>query len=239
MSESPQYYIEKKIYHSPGFSFVYEINWNVAAISGNAKATGYIVQHFLRKSTPPNFLVNDTEYYEAWELRNGILLDAGTVCDDRFCVGATTLEDSIRKSLGTKGEYCINGNVYWIPESSSLAPIVNSWSKCVPDAAGLRSNYLFSELTNEYFVFSRPLFIHRWSLITNDEVKSKLKAIFLLCYHDHKDDLEYLSSWLPCFVSSCLRCYLKLAVIQLRIEASLCQKFLVCAAFNDVAVFHH
>ena len=44
MSESPQYFIEKKIYHGPGFSFVYEINWNVSAIRGNATATGYIVR---------------------------------------------------------------------------------------------------------------------------------------------------------------------------------------------------
>lgn len=197
MSESPQYFIEKKIYHGPGFSFVYEINWNVSAISGNAKATGYVVQHLSRKSTPPNFLVDDTEYYEAWELRNGILQDAGTVCDDRLCVDSD-LEDSIRRSLGTQGEYCINGNVYWIPESSPLTSIVNSWSERVPDAAGLRSDYLFPELTSEYFVFSRPQFIHRWSLITDNEVKSKLKATFLHCYHDHKDDLEYLSSWLDC-----------------------------------------
>ncbi len=197
MSESPQYFVEKKIYHGLGFSFIYEINWNVSAISGTAKATGYIVQYLSRKSTPPNFLVNDTEYYEAWNLHDGILQNAGAVCDDRFCVDSS-LEYSIRRSLGTYGKYCISGDVYWIPESSPLTSIVNSWSDRVSDAAGLKSNYFFPEFTNEYFVFRRPQFIHRWSLVTDDEVKSKLKATYLHCYHDYKDDLEYLSSWLDC-----------------------------------------
>lgn len=196
MSDSQQYFIEKKIYHGPGYSFQYDINWNVPIISGSESATGFIVQHFSRTAIPPNFVKDDIDYYEAWEVRNGNLVDTGKECDDRFII-TSTLEESLRASLGTQGEYRISGDVYWLPSSSSLYNVVNSWSrKTVEQTAGLKGSYEFQMLTDDYLVFKREPFIHSWSLITENEVIFKLKNAYLNCYPNYKNDFEYLSGWL-------------------------------------------
>lgn len=200
MSDSMQcqYFFEKEVYHGIGCAFRYEINWNVQAISGSDKANGYIVQHFSSSSVPPNFLIDDTEYYEAWRLRNGKLVDTGAVCDDCFSVGST-LEDSIRRSLGTQGEYRFNGDVYWIPAISPLFTIVDSWTPgAVKRAGGLKSSLIFPELKDEYFIFKREQFVHCWSLITEEEIKAKLEKAYLRGYPECRNDVEYLSDWLDC-----------------------------------------
>ena len=46
--ESSRYIDEVNCYHSAGFSFDYQINWIVPAITGSENANGYIVQHFTR-----------------------------------------------------------------------------------------------------------------------------------------------------------------------------------------------
>ncbi len=196
MSASQQYFFEKGIYHSYGYSFQYDINWNISAISRSKEATGFIVQHFSRMSTPPNFVKDDISYYEAWEVRNGNLVDVGKECDDRFIV-TSTIEESLRTSLGTQGEYRITGDVYWIPSSSQLYSIVDSWSReTVEQTAGLKGSYEFQQLTDDYLVFKREPFIHRWSLITDNEIVFKLGAAYLNCYPEYKNDFEYLSGWL-------------------------------------------
>lgn len=196
MSNLQPYFVEKKIYHSYGFSFQYDIDWNIPAISGSKKATGFIVQHFSRTSIPPNFAKDDIDYYEAWEVRDGNLVDIGAECDDRFIV-TSTIEESLRTSLGTQGEYRITGDVYWIPSRSPLYSIVDSWSReTVKQTAGLKGSYEFQKITDDYLVFKREPFIHRWSLITDDEVVSKLETAYLNHYPECKNDFEYLSGWL-------------------------------------------
>lgn len=63
--ESSRYIDEVNCYHSAGFSFDYQINWIVPAITGSENANGYIVQHFTRLSQPKNSIVDDIEYFEA------------------------------------------------------------------------------------------------------------------------------------------------------------------------------
>ena len=81
--ESSRYIDEVNCYHSAGFSFDYQINWIVPAITGSENANGYIVQHFTRLSQPKNSIVDDIEYFEAWRIKNGVCLDRGK-CDDEF-----------------------------------------------------------------------------------------------------------------------------------------------------------
>ena len=45
-----------------------EINWNLLDITGSNEATGYIVQHFMRRANPRQNFLDDADYYEAWKI---------------------------------------------------------------------------------------------------------------------------------------------------------------------------
>lgn len=201
--------------HSKSFIFEYQINWNVEAISGVSNANGFIVQHFSRKSTPSNFAVKDSEYWEAWKVKNGICVDRGNLCDDEFEV-FMELADSFRVSLGTSGSYELNGDVYWMPVTSEVYSTIDSWSKtAVREANGLRASYDKPDGIDSYFVFSRPQFIHSWSLLEEAEIKEKILATYLhfcpqytttdidylTCHLDHifenqNSDMQYIKEWI-------------------------------------------
>lgn len=198
--ESSRYIDEVNCYHSAGFSFDYQINWIVPAITGSEYANGYIVQHFTRLSQPKNSIVDDIEYFEAWRIKNGMCLDRGQ-CDDEFSVGMNQGFCALHDALHTKGCFEISAAVYWIPEFSPLCEIVDKWSDTtVAQTAGLKGSYGFRDLSEEYLVFHRPLFIHSWSLITEDEIENKVqKAIFAYCPNNTPRDealmnenLEYI-----------------------------------------------
>lgn len=192
--ESSRYIDEVNCYHSAGFSFDYQINWIVPAITGSENANGYIVQHFTRLSQPKNSIVDDIEYFEAWRIKNGVCLDRGK-CDDEFSVGMNLGFCALQKALHTKGSFEISAAVYWIPEFSQLCKIVDKWSDtAVTQTAGLKGSYDFRELSEEYLVFHRPLFTYSWSLITEDEIKSKVqKAIFAYCPNNTPRDEELMN----------------------------------------------
>ena len=194
LMESSRYIDEVNCYHSAGFSFDYQINWIVPAITGSENANGYIVQHFTRLSQPKNSIVDDIEYFEAWRIKNGVCLDRGK-CDDEFSVGMNLGFCALQKALHTKGSFEISAAVYWIPEFSQLCKIVDKWSDtAVTQTAGLKGSYDFRELSEEYLVFHRPLFTHSWSLITEDEIKSKVqKAIFAYCPYNTPRDEELMN----------------------------------------------
>lgn len=194
--EASHYIDEVYCYHSAGFSFDYQINWIVPAITGSEYANGYIVQHFTRLLQPQNSIegVDDIEYFEAWRISNGVC-PGPKECDDEFSVGMNLDFCELRRALHTKGRFEISAAVYWIPEFSPLYEIVDNWSDTtVVQTAGLKGSYGFRELSEEYLVFHRPLFIHSWSLITEDEIEDKVqKAIFAYCPNNTPRDEELMN----------------------------------------------
>ena len=178
------------------------IKWNVPLITSNSNASGFIVQKFGRKLSPPDALKNknllDTEYYEAWKVENGAISpeDHGE-CDDMFSIGEYLCFPTREFicSLDTKGRFEFTGSVYWIPESSPLYRIVNSWSKEeVPQANGLRATYQCKELDGVPPLFIRDSFIHEWDLVGEDHIYSAVKAaVFRYCPKNTKRDQELLS----------------------------------------------
>lgn len=173
------YYSVINEYHSDTTTFEYCINWNVSEISSEEHASGYIVQHFRRKSTPQNFLIDDTDYWEAWKVNNGINVDRGSVCDDTFAV-RIELADAFRKSLRTRGRYDLNGDVYWVPSSSEIFTTIDSWSTTtVHGACGLKASYEKPVGIDSYFVFSRPQFSHSWSLVDDSEIRERVLTTYL------------------------------------------------------------
>ena len=148
-------------YHSAGFAFSVSINWNIPEITGKIDSNGYIVQYFRRKSEPANFLVDDIKYFEAWKIENGLMTDYDADrCDDCICVDTDLfggINIILKKSLGTCGKYIIDTEVYWIPKTDSLYDIVDKWSiETVKQANGLKGDYSFEGLSEEYLVFKRP-----------------------------------------------------------------------------------
>ena len=178
-------------YHSKGFTFYLKIDWNVEAIAGEAKPSGYIVQRFSRQSEPVNFKVNDTEYYEAWKVESGCNIDRGNECDDRFSVDAS-LGESLRSCLKTAGKYILKSDVFWISQKSELYDVIDSWPcDTVKQANGLHSSYDRPDDIEKYFVFTRPTFIHEWSLLSAQEIEEKLlSSVLSYCPRNTKRDTE-------------------------------------------------
>ena len=178
--DNKKYYNVINDRHETFWSFSYQINWNVSAISGELSANGYILQHFKRIANPPQPLLEDTEYYEAWKVTSGACdWVRGQYCDDEFTVGnpLSSCED-IHNCLGTKGMFTILADVYWIPMSSDLYRIVDNWSPTkVRQANGLKADYIFPELTREYFVFTRPTYKHEWNFIDTDLVDRTVRKL--------------------------------------------------------------
>lgn len=113
----------------------YEIKWNVPKITGSLNAEGYIVQHFSRVTTPALPFLPDKSYYEAWKITNGIC-DNNKLFDDGYAIAlypsdgaqnAEELVDSVVHSVGTTGKIEFFGDVYWIPRSDKLYPLICKW----------------------------------------------------------------------------------------------------------------
>ena len=180
-----------------------KINWNISAISGSQKASGYILQHFTRKLEPFNVLktdeYNDISYFEAWKAVGGAISidDKGSVCDDMFCIGNSyTLFDDFTRSLGTKGSFSFYGDVYWIPYDSKLYRIINTWKKDeIKQSAGLRATYDFIDIGEEYRHFVREPFIHSWDLTDEETIYEQAKIIlFRYCPNSTERDYNLLKT---------------------------------------------
>ena len=174
-----------------------EINWNLLDITGSNEATGYIVQHFMRRANPRQNFLDDADYYEAWKIENGISVDRGNICDDLFSVGDWSIYGyptaDMANSIGTKGSFVFTGDVYWIPEGNSeLYRIVESWSiTSVPQANGLKASYSFEKLSTVKPVFSREPFIHTWDYSTPELFQEEVSDfLFRLCPKREKRDTE-------------------------------------------------
>lgn len=211
MSLSNAFYTIKKETHSEYCAFELQINWNVTNISKSTNADGYIVQYFSRTSHPPVDFLEDISYFEAWRVTNGSCqYDSNTICDDLFAVGSWFSHSSeINNSIGKAGEFRIEASVYWIPKASTLFEFVDKWTTTeVPQANGLKSCYSFPELSNEYHVFSRPLFIHKWDFRDPLKVKSVIKeCMFTMCHENTPRDESILKANLSCIFAGHPTCY--------------------------------
>lgn len=194
------YYTVIKETHKEFWSFDFQINWNVSAIAGANNENGYIVQHFKRTACPPQPLLEDISYYEAWEVIDGCCSkERQQVCDDEFTVGLLhNSSEDIHHSLGTAGTFIIQSDVFWILKDSPLYSIVNGWSEReVKQANGLKATYSFPELTEAYFVFSRPTFKHEWNFIDVDLIDQVVrKIVFRMCPNNTKRDRYLLGEYL-------------------------------------------
>ena len=199
-----EYYFVKKEQHESFWSFDFQIDWNVKTISGGLTANGYIVQHFKRTAVPSQPLLDNIEYYEAWQVTEGECEKDPNQYkeekyDDAFSVGDK--HDSsldIHNSLGTKGAFIINADVYWIPRSSHLYGIIDKWPRHVIKQAGeLKATYCFPELTVDYFVFSRPEFKHEWDFVAIEIVDRTVRdKIFKFCQKYTERDIWLLNNYL-------------------------------------------
>ncbi len=150
------------------------IKWNVEVIAGYERPNGFIVQHFFRTSSPKDFILDDTSYYEAWEVKDGFCIDTkGQFYDDEFAIGHPMDQlEVFPKSTYTAGEYCFTGKVFWVDESkhSSLFQVVRKWPRNeVKQAGGLHSVYQSDEFADKRPDYKRTPFIYRWNML-NDEV---------------------------------------------------------------------
>jgi hypothetical protein len=174
------YYDEVRNFSSKNYSFEFGINWNVQSITNNHIGDGFIVQHFIRSvDTSINNIFPD-DYFEAWRVTGGKCeRDANQTCDDMFSLGTHYGYFGIAKSVGTKGTVKCNGDVFWIPKSSVLFSIVDGWTTTeVEGANGLKAAYEFPELTNNYYVFTRPTVVHSWDMSSDEAIyKSVLESI--------------------------------------------------------------
>lgn len=194
------YYTIIKETHKEFWSFDLQIDWNVTEISGGSNANGYIVQHFRRTACPSQPLLEDVDYYEAWKVVNGrCLKEKRQICDDEFTVGCPfNSSEDIHHSLGTAGSFILQGDVFWIPKNSSLYVIVDNWSEHeVKCANGLKAAFSFPDLTEDYFVFSRPVFKHEWNFVDVDIVDHVVrKIVFTMCPNNTKRDWQLLNDYL-------------------------------------------
>lgn len=176
MNEKKYFQFKSDEYHSHGFNFEVKIDWIVEDFISDEEKSGYIVQHFRRESKPVNFQVADTDYFEAWHIVDGQNIDHGCECDDSIAVSAY-LGDALKSCFDTKGYYKITCDVYWIPSHSDLYATVDSWKHTtVEQAKGLKSSWDFPLLTESYHVVHRPIILHEWSLLTDEEIKSGVLA---------------------------------------------------------------
>lgn len=185
------------------------INWNPVNISNSDMASGFIVQHFTRELIT-KFSIDipkNANYYEAWEVVNGIVQDKGDSCDDMFAIGnCMEYFELFKKCVGTSGRYEFKGDVFWIPVDHELYKIVDSWEKgTVNEAGGLKSI-----VSSEYFdklkpLFSRNPFIHEWDLTNIYDVYNIAKDM-LFKYCHNKCDRELLLSEIDNVIPSEYKC---------------------------------
>lgn len=161
--------------------------WNVEVIAGYEKPNGFIVQLFSRKSCPPNTILPDVKYYEAWLVKDGITIDSlDQGYDDLFAIANPMYPlEVFSKSIYTYGEYRFEGKIFWIDKGkdSTIYKIVKDWpTDEVPQAGGLRAVYhsdIFDEMVAD---FIRIPFIHSWDLTTAQKVYEVAKqAVFKMC----------------------------------------------------------
>ena len=192
-----EYYTEIKSEHTESCMCELLINWNPVAIAQSGTASGYIVQHFSRKLITEYQIdiPQNTSYYEAWKVTNGIVTDRGEVCDDIFSIGNDwQYFDLFKKCAGTSGKYVFKGDVFWIPESHRLFDVVSSWNEqTVKSANGLKATFECDDFNFIEAVFSRLPFEHEWDL-TDEAViyDTAKKMLFRYCYS--QNDRERLLS---------------------------------------------
>ena len=192
-----EYYTEIKSEHKESCMCELLINWNPVTIAQSATASGYIVQHFSRELITEYSIdiPQNTSYYEAWKVTNGIVVDRGNICDDMFSIGNDwQYFDLFRKCAGTSGTYVFKGDVFWIPDNHRLFDMVSSWKECaVNEAAGLKSTYSCGDFRLIEPVFSRTPFIHEWDLTDKTVIYDTAKRM-LFRYCHSKNDRELLLS---------------------------------------------
>lgn len=151
-------------------------------------ANGYIVQHFRRQFDSENDFLKDISYYEAWQVEDGKVKESSE-CDDVFAIGHPSNSlDMLKYEHGKCGRVIFSGDVYWIPSSSELSEIINSWEETtVKDANGLKASYTFNELSEKYFVFQRPDFIHKWDLRSKKHVFDIVTDLLIAYYSNYHD----------------------------------------------------
>lgn len=161
------------------------VKWHPEVIAGYEKPNGYIVQRFSRKSEPSNLIVDDTSYYEAWKIENGICVDTeNQKYDDQFAVGHPLFPSEVLpESIKTKGIFCFEGEIYWVDAHSDLYNVVAEWpTDEVQQSGGLHSTFnseIFKCRTPDYI---RPKFKHCWNLESDESVYLVVKELlFRMC----------------------------------------------------------
>lgn len=179
--EKKYYKLTSEEYHSHGHTFQVDIDWIVEDFISEERS-GFIVQHFRRVSEPADFQVNDTEYYEAWRIVDGHNKDHGKKCDDSIMV-SNYLGDSLKSCIDMSGQYKVTCDVYWVPKSSELYQIVDSWDiNTVEQANGLKSSWDCPPLIEDFHVVQRPEIIHKWSMTSDEEIKTSILADAVRAY---------------------------------------------------------
>ena len=161
--------------------------WNVEVIAGYEKPNGIIVQMFSRKSNPPNTILPDIKYYEAWLVENGIATDSlNQGYDDLFAIANPLYPlEVFSKSIYTQGEYRFEGEIFWIDKLKdySIYKIVKDWPNDeVSQAGGLRAVYHSDVFEGMVADFVRIPFIHSWDMMSDQKVYAVAKqAVFKMC----------------------------------------------------------
>ena len=144
------------------------INWNLDGLSISKSEQVFIVQELCIKAIPLNEYVEPIRYYEAWEVKGGIVVSTkDDYCDDMFRVGNDFDEDNlIKNSMGKSGMILFMARVYVVRNNSELYNCVNNWPlEEVKQANGLRASKVTSKLQEEFKnmpVFERDIFRHDW-----------------------------------------------------------------------------
>lgn len=190
--------------HGPGCACYLLVNWIPEDFIGNGDNTGYIVQHFRRQLSQDSTLeipeYCSTEYFEAWYIENGIIVDAHSddTCNDQFSIGnPMMLSDQFPLSINTKGHFTFRGELYWVPKDCSLFSTVDVWDRTtVKQANGLKSSFSCPEIENQLKpVCIRRDFEHSWDLSDEEKIYSEAKEhLFRCCPQNTPRDLELLQS---------------------------------------------
>ena len=182
------YYIPVSLIREDYAACRLEIKWNVEKIAGEKNANGYIVQHFRRQEYPSKNIVGDTEYYEAWPVKDGQMTGD---YDDAFAVlipeknGLVYMEmlvDGFVKAAGNKGGFLFSGDIYWVSINDNLYAEIDSWEPGgAKEAHDLKSVYLYSGLSDRKPLFKRT-FSHSWDTRNEEKIISIAKDLFDKAY---------------------------------------------------------
>lgn len=178
-------YEVKGVYETGHCACYQGIEWNVKEISGEENANGFILQYFSRKLVPADILkqkeLRDITYFEAWEVKDGDIVDKGNLCHDQFYIGDPNGECyTFAISVGTKGEFIFKGEVYWISSSDSeLYATIEKWGKkTVNQANGLRATYEDIHIDPSFRRCIRE-FKHSWDLTDTNNIHEEAKRIII------------------------------------------------------------